>query len=1820
MHKIAIVNRGEPAMRLVRAVQELQNDGQDLCTVALHVTEEAGASFVRAADEAYDLGPAADRPYINLGRLKEALLETGADAAWVGWGFVAENAEFSAMCRNMGVTFIGPSPEAMNQLGDKIGSKLLAEKAGVPMAPWSNGPVDTIDEALAAAERIGYPVMLKATAGGGGRGIRKVTNAEELADVFERNRQEALNAFGNESVFLAKLVNGARHVEVQVLGDGQGTAWALGVRDCTLQRRNQKVIEESASPALTPEQVAELKTSAERLINLVDYCGAATVEFLYRPADRLFGFLEVNTRLQVEHSVTEAATGFDLVKGQIQVASGIPLTGDRPVESGHAIEARLNAEDPDRDFAPAPGLIELLRLPAGPGVRVDAGFMRGDVIPGEFDSMIAKIIAHGANRDEAWGRLRRAVAETETLIVGGTTNKSFLLDLLDNPTARSVDVDTAWIDRARADGQLGAAEDAGVALAIAGILSYEERESQALHHLLETAHGGRPAVDRDFRRPVTFKLRDVPIQVAVSRTGAHSFEVSLESADEIAQVAVSLEWLPNGSWSAKVNGRPYRGIASANPGYYLVEANGHTNRLVRDEGGIVRSPAPALVVAVRVSAGDEVEAGQPLIILESMKMETRVLSPAAGTVREVLISNGQLVGAGEPLVTIDPSTEGSAETASAPASIDLQLPPRPERPNAALVLAQLRSTLLGFDEPPSGAQVAKRYPGLRQELAEGRVALYEQESELLEIAVDLMQLSSDRSTRRPYESYTRVHTPREEFHSYLQSLDTDRANVTEVFRANLARAFGRYGITDLDRNFELEMAVFRLFLATSDSKVLTDRVAEVLRDWLEDSVEGHEGSYDLLQRLVTVTQVRFPVISNLARSVRSQWFDEPRLEAVRSAALADVPERLRYLGEHPDASDYDDVVAELTNIPEPLVRFLATSMVAGAASSPEPMLVVLAHRHYQESHLANVQRCQHEGRSWVSADFRQDGRSIQLLTTVGTLYELTDGSGFVDEMAAQIRKAPDGATATLDLFISRRGDARPLDELTDQLGMALQPLAAMPLRRVVICLVEESGDQVDYLTYVPSGDHLIEDQLVRGIHPTVSRRLNLWRLRLFHLERLETSEEVRLYRAVAKSNPRDVRLIALAQVRDLTKVYDEQGQLVSVPRLEHTVNECVEAVRRWRPVLTNHLEHNHVWVRVWPTIQEPIDDLAELDSLVGPQLMDAGIVSLQVQGHSTTDNDAVLNITFDKSLGAHATLAPAPQGEDALLQPENDYQRNVARSRRRGATYPYELAKLLAGPHGQFIELDLDDENVLSPTYRAPGQNTAGIVVGRVTTPTSRHPQGLQRIVLMGDPTKGLGTLAEPESRRVIAALDLAEAEGLPVDWFTLSSGAKIAMDSGTENLDWIARALRRQVSFTQAGHEINVVVSGINVGGQPYWNAESTMLMHTRGILIMISGTAMVLTGKDALDFSGAVSAEDNIGIGGYDRIMGPNGEAQYWATDMSEAITMLMSHHDTSYVLPGERYAARAVTTDRYDRDISSYPHDAQLYGFKNVGEIFSNEFNPGRKKPFDIRTVMRAVADQDCTSPERWRDLAGGETAVVTDTRVGGWPVCLIGIEGHSIPRKGFLRSDGPDSYSAGTLFPQSAKKLARAINSASGSRAVVVLANLSGFDGSPESLRNLQLEYGAEIGRAIVNFDGPIVFTVLSRYHGGAFVVFSKALNDAMTVLALEGSYASVIGGAPAAAVVFSREVDRRTANDPVLKALAQQIKEADDESEQAQLESQYDEKWAEIRQQRQQEVADEFDAFHTVERAVRVGSVDEIIPVVNLRPTIIDKLTDWHGQH
>ncbi|HEX8696465.1 MAG TPA: acetyl-CoA carboxylase biotin carboxylase subunit [Longimicrobium sp.] len=439
--KVLIANRGEIALRVIRACREL-----GIRTVAVYSEADRESLHVRFADEDVCIGPPPAREsYLNIPRILAAAEITGADAIHPGYGFLAENAEFSEICEVSGLTFIGPTPQQIRVMGDKATARRTMRENGVPIVPGTDAIADP-DEALAEARQIGFPVLIKASAGGGGKGMRVAATPEEFERQYSMARNEAAAAFGDDSVYIEKYLARPRHIEFQILGDSHGRVVHLGERDCSIQRRHQKLIEEAPSPALTPELRHEMGEAAVRGAAAIQYVGAGTIEMLLNE-DKSFYFMEMNTRIQVEHPVTEMCTGFDLVKEQVRAAAGLPLSIPEweIVLRGHAIECRINAEDPARSFAPSPGTVTTFHLPGGPGVRVDTHVYAGYRVPQHYDSLLAKLIVHASTREEAIARMKRSLAET--VIEGVHTTVPFLQAVMDHPDFVAGEVDTKFLER-----------------------------------------------------------------------------------------------------------------------------------------------------------------------------------------------------------------------------------------------------------------------------------------------------------------------------------------------------------------------------------------------------------------------------------------------------------------------------------------------------------------------------------------------------------------------------------------------------------------------------------------------------------------------------------------------------------------------------------------------------------------------------------------------------------------------------------------------------------------------------------------------------------------------------------------------------------------------------------------------------------------------------------------------------------------------------------------------------------------------------------------------------------------------------------------------------------------------------------------------------------------------------------------------------------------------------------------------------------------------------------------------------------------------------
>ncbi|MGO1410951.1 acetyl/propionyl/methylcrotonyl-CoA carboxylase subunit alpha [Microbacterium sp. JB110] len=653
--RVLIANRGEIAVRIIRTL-----DRMGVASVAVHSDADADAMHVRAATVAVRIGPADPRrSYLDIDAIVRAARATESEAVHPGYGFLAESAAFARACRDAGLVFIGPPAEAIETMGDKIRARSAVEARGIATVPGISEP-DLDDAALiAGAARTGYPVLVKPSQGGGGKGMHRVDEPAALPDALARARREAAGAFGDDTLFVERFVANPRHIEVQVLADRGGAVIHLGERECSLQRRHQKVIEEAPSPLLTPQQREEIGHAACETARAVGYVGAGTVEFIVSgddPGEPFF--MEMNTRLQVEHPVTEAVTGIDLVEQQLRVAAGEPLAIEQRDVSitGHAVEARIYAEDPAHDFAPAGGEVLEVSWPEGEGIRVDAGVQTGDTVSSHYDPMIAKVIAHAPTRADAIERLDQALAGTRVL--GVTTNTAFLQALIAEPAVRAGDLDTGLIDReverlARRDVPDAVLAQAGLALierAAGGVRAWQsdgwrvggpvgasvrlrDEDSIAIVTRFGTVTPtGGDRVGRGARR----------VEVRVARERGHSMIRELEHPAGLRATPDGDVWLADSS------------------GVWLVEQARPAARRSGGSAPTLASPMPGAVVAVHVTDGDEVVQGAAIVSVEAMKMEHVLRAPSAGVVH-VATTVGEQVARGQELATVTPVAPAAEE-------------------------------------------------------------------------------------------------------------------------------------------------------------------------------------------------------------------------------------------------------------------------------------------------------------------------------------------------------------------------------------------------------------------------------------------------------------------------------------------------------------------------------------------------------------------------------------------------------------------------------------------------------------------------------------------------------------------------------------------------------------------------------------------------------------------------------------------------------------------------------------------------------------------------------------------------------------------------------------------------------------------------------------------------------------------------------------------------------------------------------------------------------------------------------------------------------
>jgi acetyl/propionyl-CoA carboxylase alpha subunit/acetyl-CoA carboxylase carboxyltransferase component len=1829
-------------MRCIRAVKSLRAlEGAELKVVALYTAADRDAPFVRHADQAIEL-PIKTTPvaaYLDHDLLLATLCRVGADAVWPGWGFVAESPEFVDRLHAEGIRFLGPTASTMRSLGDKISSKLLAEQVDVPVTDWSNGEVFDVDGARVHAERIGFPIVVKASAGGGGRGIRVVRDPALFDEAFRSAQSEAQSAFGDGRMFVEAMVQGGRHIEVQIMADQHGTVVALGCRDCSVQRRHQKVIEEAPPTGLPDLMIRAIKESAVALAKQVDYVGAGTVEFLVRDAD--FFFLEMNPRLQVEHGITEEITGTDLVQLQIRVARGEPLPQFQSRERGHSIEVRVCAEDPDAGFLPAPGRIARFDPALGPRLRIDTGVASESVVPAAFDSLIAKVIASGDTREEARARLVCALLDFDLVIEGGATNKGYLLELLDSAAFKAGGVDTTWLDRwneQRERERPYAAEG----LLLAAVLAYRAaRSALRTNFYVDSGNITQDNIPASAGLEFDLSYQGKPYRVHVYASGAARYRVHHAGRVVGVRLAVS------GSHAARllIGGQDLRVLYDMTDTNIRVEVEGCVHRFGRQTAGQVRANAPSMVVSLNVAVGDKIKSGDLLGLLEAMKMEIGFDAPVGGTVTEVRVHKGQQVAAGEVILVIDPASDDETST-SQESQINVPLVPDPlallfasdgdglgepelaraaqatssERAAAmAAVGEEIRRIVLGYDvfqprveklidflESPVSDELPEAF---REELSEVRAHL--------SVFADI-DLLFTRSTRRRLGSGELDQLSNNALlRLFVRRMRGAGSGFPERFVGVLQRAVTHYDeVPNLEYSEALERAFVRIFASQLDSALRMRLVQAVLRRVVTLAESGVSLVDDKLFRetLEQIAGMRGHVSNALAdAAVEALYliYQRPALERDAEQTTRQVETWLLEEGSNnTPAPDLDDVALAPPGWFARVVGWFhdANRLRRGIARS------ALLRRIYAPKQVAGARTDERDIEHLLFAN------DVQVLAAVVPPAALGER---ILELAAAARAH---SSAAAEVFIPL-GPEDQRDECWNRFK-ALVP-ADFPIPRTTATFIGTDLTLHHETLFAKQG--VLEAAALNGLHPETAERLGFQRYQSFELERLEAEEGIYCFHGRSRDVPDDERIFVLAEVRGRPR---DPRPLSSAygPLFEHTFHAATRTMRQviglrdprrrlqWNrialfvahPLVVDPAMYEHVAQKLYPATRH-----------LGLERVAVRLRVLERENSEPTE----VEIIASDATGNRMDVRPR-EPHEAPLVAVAAYERSVVAARRRGLIYPYEIIRMLAPteeesgvsstrdmeqiPPGAFEEYDLDPtvstKAAISVLGRAAGTNQSAIVFGIIKTPTAKVPEGMRRVLILSDPTRGMGALAGGECDRVVAALDLAERQKLPVEWLPVSSGARIAMDSGTENLDATARVVRRIVTFTQSGGVIHIIVAGVNVGAQSYWDSLATMLNHTRGVLIMTPRASMVLTGRAALAASGSVSAEDEVAIGGYERVMGPNGQAQYYAEDLGSAYGILYRHYQFTYVVPGEQWPRSAPTRDPENRDVQLAAYEASA-DFSKVGDIFDPATNPGRKRPFAMRELMRAVADEDSAFLERWHAQVGAETAIVWDCHLGGHPVCLIGIESQNVARWGYRPLDGPADWNGGTLFPTASKKVARSLNACSGNRPAVILANLSGFDGSPESMRKLQLEYGAEIARAVVNFKGPLVFLVVSRYHGGAYVVFSRELNSNLRAFAVEGSFASVIGGGPAATVVFPREVEARVSKDSRMAGLRRQLAISATvegrESAERQIEA--------IRLEKQGEVAAEFDKIHSVERARAVGSLEGIIEASAIRPFLIEAI-------
>lgn len=1814
VQRIAVIQRGEAALRFLKTAQVMTPRVE---AVLLYTQDEMNSSVFWAYTNRQLLKGDA-HAYEDSRAVLEAIHEAQCDSAWLGWGFASEKASFVSALEVAGITVLAPRPHTLSQLGDKGRAQSYADQAGFNLIPsllidlsekvdpqFPNQALLThllnqrFEQAISNDELPPLPWLLKATEGGGGRGIFKWdeghSDQQQVIQWMTDATLSVIRAGLIPRFILETRLIMPRHIELQILGDGQGNTIVLGARECSVQRRHQKLIEECPPNNLAKHVLNKAIACAQNLGSTLEYRGVGTVELLYNSEREMLYFLEVNPRLQVEHPITELVYGLDLIEAQIRIAREEPLP-TVPSPRGVAIEARLYAEDPAHEFMPTSGRLVRFRIPSGPGVRVDSGYQEGDHVEGNFDPMLAKVIAYTPTREATILRLKQVLSSSQVLIEGGAANHHYLKDILSQSDFKESNWHTQKLYLPEPPSLIGR----GVALLARGIDLF-----------LSTAEPNR------LTSPQAHLIAgELPIRIY--RLGSEQFlclherTLSTQSLNhQSGWLLVEYRSLNECARSLTLDKQSYHIECIPGDARYWVNGEAHDLTVADDDSISARSRG--VVLDIMIEPGSIVTEGQELIKIESMKVEVCITSPRDGVVSVIYSELEQVVNPGELLISLKPIHTETVNRVS-------QLPWSTKRLDP---LHLLKASVVGWDfvPLPLWGDISKQF----------NIDDHQQLLTSAEYFLDIACIFDRRSKEAPLaqlENHALAAQPKRMIFAYLEGEESSLPEIwISTFKTCLERL--RFNHTyRLPTEHNNKWASVRLIYSAQ----FLDQIGAQLSDFLStlDTLP-----LTLLDRLGALDPERFPTLVGLAdeRSMQlslelsSQRSNQAEFELWLSTDEEANPLPLTFHVEAAIAPLFEYAQRgdqrAFTRLIEALDPFYElTSLDRDVKTSILALYLSAKKRIFMRGQ--TVQSIEPSSSVWLIYDRQTQGTEVlsfvqrSLIDHVGSIKQLW----VLDLSTHPLYKESHGQS-------SLRPD---LQLLIDQLFDTTNHPIFSVLRKVTLvgapayqnAVIGQSRTvHVSHFSCDHREDNRIvlkEEKIWRDLTPKQVQRINARRWTRFSLMR-NLEDEYAIYEAMNKrretfsaifrlsglQNPEDIRLVTYAEVYQFNR---RRGRPLVLPEVDHAFYLSLRLLHKaLKEQKSKTLFWNRLILRILPPIPLGLGVIKRYMRRLVSAARWVGLEKVIVRARfldksSQSGLSPLMDVSIYQFVGREVSLVARPSDDQPILT-RTKYESQVVSARKRGLTHPAEVIHLLEGggsgvPRGIFTLFDYDDvsqklipinsEKIFGGASKVvdDGQqerSKCGVFIGEISTSVHKPQMTLRRIVILSDPTIKLAALGLAECDRIIAALKLASQECLPIEWLTVSSGAKIDWDTGTENLDACARVLKEIIRFTHSGGMINILVTGTSVGAQSYWNAEATMMNHCCGTLIMTDRGSMVLTGKRALDISGCVSASDDLELGGYTSIMGPNGQAQIHALDLVEAYQKLYSFYRLCYLSPTQTRVQFRTTKDSTTRDIGSSPYPSALkHPFTQIAHIFSS-MNQERKRPFSVKPIMEALKDHDDIHLERWGAWEGAETVVVWQCRVAGFATTMIGIENQSIQRLS-PSIDGPRQWQGGTLYPQASRKLARALNASQSRYPVVILANLSGFDGSPESLRLGQLEYGSEIAQAVQRFTCPIYFIILSRYHGGAYVVFSKQLNPMLEAIAIEGSYASVIGGGPAASIILKRDVHH----------LAQSM----GGTEQAKREA-------------SKVIATRFDQTHDIQRALHVGSIDQILKLSELRSVLSQKL-------